>query len=58
LFLFGTGLEAAGIEDVTGSIGTSQDPVSYAGSQGSFVTLDQVNVQLPAALAGKGNVST
>jgi uncharacterized protein (TIGR03437 family) len=32
-------------------------PVSYPGPQGAFVGLDQVNVQLPASLAGKGNVT-
>jgi uncharacterized protein (TIGR03437 family) len=31
-------------------------PVKYAGAQGSFPGLDQVNVLLPASLAGKGTV--
>ena len=28
----------------------------YAGAQGGFVGLDQVNVSLPASLGGKGEV--
>jgi len=30
--------------------------VSYAGAQGSLVGLDQVNVKLPRALNGRGEV--
>jgi uncharacterized protein (TIGR03437 family) len=30
--------------------------VTYAGTQGVFIGLDQVNVQLPASLAGRGDV--
>jgi uncharacterized protein (TIGR03437 family) len=57
LFLFGTGLQAAGTGGVKVSIGGSNAPVQYAGAQGGFPALDQVNVMLPASLAGKGNVA-
>jgi uncharacterized protein (TIGR03437 family) len=57
LFIFGTGIEAAGTSGVTVSVGGTSVPVSYAGPQGGFVGLDQVNVKLPASLAGSGNVT-
>ena len=37
-------------------IGGENIEVSYAGAQGGFVGLDQVNVRLPRALAGRGEV--
>ncbi len=37
-------------------VGGINAPVLYAGPQGGFAGLDQVNIQLPAALAGMGNV--
>ena len=57
LVLFGTGLQAAGTAGVTVTVGGVTAPVLYAGPQGSFTGLDQVDVQLPASLAGKGNVN-
>jgi len=57
LFIFGTGLQDAGTAGVTVTVGGIGVPVSYAGPQGGFVGLDQVNAQLPASLAGKGNVT-
>jgi uncharacterized protein (TIGR03437 family) len=57
LFLFGTGFEAAGTAGVKVSVGGTSVPVSFAGSQGGFVGLDQANVELPASLAGKGKVT-
>jgi uncharacterized protein (TIGR03437 family) len=57
LFLFGTGFEAAGTGGVKVSIGGTNVPVSFAGSQGGFAGLDQANVELPASLAGKGKVT-
>jgi len=41
---------------VTVSIGGVNVPVAYAGAQGFYTGLDQVNVQLPASLAGRGDV--
>ena len=55
LTLYGTGVEAAGASNVTVMLGGVSAPVLYAGSAG-FTGVDQVNVQLPASLAGKGNV--
>jgi uncharacterized protein (TIGR03437 family) len=57
LFLFGTGIQAAGAAGVTVSVGGTNAPVSFAGPQGQFIGVDQVNVQLPATLKGKGNVT-
>jgi uncharacterized protein (TIGR03437 family) len=57
LILFGTGLQAAGTSGVTVTVGGVGCVVAYAGVQGSFTGLDQVNVLLPPSLAGKGNVT-
>ncbi len=56
LVIVGTGLQDAGTAGVTVSVGGVNVPVKYAGTQGGFVGLDQVNVLLPASLAGTGNV--
>ncbi len=55
LVLFGTGIAPAGAAGVTVTVGGASVPVAYAGSSG-YAGVDQVNVQLPASLAGKGNV--
>jgi uncharacterized protein (TIGR03437 family) len=57
LTLYGTGLQAAGTSGVTVTVNGVNAPVQYAGPQLSFPGLDQVNVLLPASLAGKGNVN-
>ena len=57
LTLYGTGLQAAGTTGVTVSIGGVNAPVAYAGPQGSYAGLDQVNVMIPHSLAGAGNVT-
>jgi uncharacterized protein (TIGR03437 family) len=57
LVLYGTGLEAAGTAGVTTTVNGVNTPVTYAGSQPTFTGLDQVVVQLPASLAGTGNVN-
>jgi uncharacterized protein (TIGR03437 family) len=55
LLLFGTGIRGRRtLEDVRVRIGGIEAEVLYAGPQGSFVGLDQVNVRIPRALAGKG----
>lgn len=56
LELFGTGIRGRGtLAGVTCKIGSTTLPVAYAGPQGAFVGLDQVNVMLPKSLRGSGN---
>jgi uncharacterized protein (TIGR03437 family) len=52
LVLYGTGLNNA--KDVFATIGGIAVPVAYAGPQGTYAGLDQINLPLPASLAGKG----
>jgi uncharacterized protein (TIGR03437 family) len=54
LLLFGTGLRG-GVSNFRVAIGDVEAHVEYAGSQGEFAGLDQVNVALPRSLAGRGN---
>jgi uncharacterized protein (TIGR03437 family) len=56
--LFGTGLRGhGGLSNVNATIGGEDVPVSFAGPQGEFAGLDQVNLgPLPRALAGLGEV--
>lgn len=56
LLLFGTGIRGAGSGAVSVRIGGLDAEVLYAGPQPAFEGLDQVNVRLPRALAGKGEV--
>ena len=56
LCLFGTGFQAAAVNTMQVSAGVVAVPVSYAGPQGSYPGLDQVDVLLPPSLAGKGSV--
>jgi uncharacterized protein (TIGR03437 family) len=57
LVLFGTGVRfRTALSNVTATIGGTPVPVQYAGPQGVFVGLDQLNVLLPASLAGRGEV--
>lgn len=57
LLLFGTGIRNNSTSlPVTARIGGVNAPVGFAGAQGEFVGLDQVNVQLPRGLAGRGEV--
>lgn len=46
LFLFGTGIQAAGTSGVKVSVGGTKLDVKYAGTQGSFAGLDQVNASV------------
>lgn len=57
LVFYGTGLRHAAQGDVRVSVGGANVPVAYAGAQGSYAGLDQINVQLPPSLAGKGDVT-
>jgi uncharacterized protein (TIGR03437 family) len=56
LTIYGTGLQAAGQANVSVTVNGVTAPVLYAGSSG-FTGVDQVNVQLPASLAGSGEVT-
>src|SRR5262245_51627210 len=57
LVLFGTGLRnRSSLGSVNVKIGGINAEALYAGPQGSFVGLDQLNVSLPRSLAGSGDV--
>jgi uncharacterized protein (TIGR03437 family) len=57
LVLFGTGIRGrSGLAGVTVSLGGINLEVDYAGAQGTFPGLDQVNVVLPKALIGRGRL--
>ena len=57
LILFGTGIRfRSSLLSVPASIGGVNAEVLFAGPQGSFVGLDQINLRLPRALAGQGDV--
>ena len=53
LLLFGTGIRNHA-NPVTATIGSATLPAAYAGAQGSFAGEDQINIALPASLAGAG----
>lgn len=56
LLLFGTGLRHAPAP-VEVTIGGIRADLLYAGAQGQFAGLDQLNVRIPAALRGRGEVA-
>jgi uncharacterized protein (TIGR03437 family) len=57
LILFGTGLRRrSSLSAVSVKVGGIDAPVIYAGEQGGFAGLDQINVQLPRGLCGRGEV--
>jgi uncharacterized protein (TIGR03437 family) len=57
LVLFGTGFrQVSRLADVTVRIGGQDAEVSFAGPQGGFAGLDQLNVRLSRALAGRGEI--
>ena len=57
LLLFGTGIRYRTSQDqVRIRVGGIDAQVFYAGEQGGFVGLDQINVLLPQSLRGKGEV--
>ena len=58
LLLFGTGLRYRNsLSSATATIGGTPVEVLYAGAQGDFLGLDQVNLRLPQSLAGRGEVN-
>ena len=55
--LYGTGIRGrSSLADVSVTIGDVSAPVLYAGPQGTYPGLDQVNVALPLSLRGAGVV--
>jgi uncharacterized protein (TIGR03437 family) len=57
LVLYGTGIRNH-TSAVTATVGSAKDlPVAYAGAQATYVGEDQINIQLPASLAGAGTVN-
>lgn len=58
LVLYGTGFRLrTSVDTVTARIGNIVLPVLFAGAQGDFAGLDQVNIQIPRSLAGSGEVN-
>ncbi len=58
LELYGTGIrQNISLGTIQAKIGGIAAPVSYAGAQCCFVGVDQVNIKIPAAVAGKGLVN-
>jgi uncharacterized protein (TIGR03437 family) len=55
LVLYGTGFRGAGT--LQAYVAGQQLPVQFAGAQGQYQGLDQVNIALPTSLAGMGEVS-
>jgi uncharacterized protein (TIGR03437 family) len=57
LELYATGMDSVSAGDVKVTLGGVSGSVQYAGPQGSFTGLDQINVIIPASLEGRGSVS-
>ena len=58
LLAFGTGVRRrSALEAVSLKLDGIEPVVTFAGAQGSLVGLDQINVLLPRALAGRGEVA-
>lgn len=58
LILFGTGVRGrSSLAGVKATVGGVDVPVEYAGAQGTYAGLDQINLRLPRTLAGRGEVS-
>ena len=57
LALYGTGIRGrVSLSDVAVTVAGVNVPVSYAGAQGAMFGVDQVNVEIPRELAGRGEV--
>jgi uncharacterized protein (TIGR03437 family) len=57
LILYGTGVRyRSALSNVSVNIGGIENQVTFAGSQGGFVGLDQINVRLQRTLIGRGDV--
>ena len=57
LILFGTGTRfRSSLTAVSARIGGVEMPALFVGAQGDFVGLDQINLQIPRSLIGRGEV--
>jgi uncharacterized protein (TIGR03437 family) len=56
LTLYGTGIRGAAQANIRVKIGNVEAPVTFAGAQGQYAGLDQVNVSLPPSLKGRGQL--
>jgi len=57
LLLFGTGVRfGSALSAASAKIGGGDAQVLYAGAQGGFVGLDQLNVRVPRSLVGRGEI--
>ena len=56
LTIYATGVQAAGLANVAVTVNGLKTQVLYAGPSG-FSGVDQINVLLPASLAGSGTVA-
>jgi uncharacterized protein (TIGR03437 family) len=57
VIIYGTGVRLrSSLTAVTAQIGGVNAEVTFAGAQGNFTGLDQVNLRLPRSLAGRGEV--
>jgi len=57
LILFGTGIRyRSSLAAVAARVGDAGAAVEFAGPQGEFVGLDQINLRLPRSLAGRGEI--
>jgi uncharacterized protein (TIGR03437 family) len=58
LIAFGTGFRnRSSLANVSATVGGLSAPVTFAGTQGAYVGLDQANIQIPSSLAGRGAVN-
>ena len=58
LTLYGTGIKnRSDLANVKVKIGGVDAQVEYAGAQGYFAGLDQINVRVPPGLSGRGSVN-
>jgi uncharacterized protein (TIGR03437 family) len=58
LLLYGSGVRGrSALTAVSVQAGGTDAPVSYAGPQNDFAGLDQINVELPRSLKGRGEVT-
>ena len=57
LILYGTGFDGASTSSASVTVGDTSTTVVFAGPQGQFAGLDQIDAQLPSTLAGAGQVT-